>query len=213
MFSPAARITDMHVCPLTTGMVPHVGGPILPPGAPTVLIAGLAAARVSDLAACSGPPDTIVTGAFTCLVAGVPLARLGESCVHGGKIVSGCTTVLVGDNGSANGNPGVATMKAARATARPFVERNCAGKAAVQAHQDSPIHRMGDTRKKAWVELTLADDQGQPVPYERYRVTAPDGTVREGFLDENGLGRVDGIDPGTCKITFPDLDQDAWQPA
>ena len=56
-------------------------------------------------------------------------------------------------------------------------------------------------------------EAGQPVAYERYRVTAPDGTVREGFLNAKGLGRVDGIDPGTCKITFPNLDKDAWEPA
>jgi uncharacterized Zn-binding protein involved in type VI secretion len=96
MGMPAARITDMHLCPMATGPVPHVGGPILPPGAPTVLIGGLPAARVSDLATCVGPPDTIVVGAFTVLIAGLPAARLGDSCAHGGTIVFGYPTVLIG---------------------------------------------------------------------------------------------------------------------
>jgi uncharacterized Zn-binding protein involved in type VI secretion len=96
MGMPAARITDMHLCPMSTGPVPHVGGPILPPGAPTVLIGGLPAARVSDLASFVGPPDVIAVGAFTVLIAGLPAARIGDSCGHGGAIVSGYPTVLVG---------------------------------------------------------------------------------------------------------------------
>jgi uncharacterized Zn-binding protein involved in type VI secretion len=96
MGMPAARITAMHLCPMATGPVPHVGGPILPPGALTVLIGGLPAARVSDLATCVGPPDTIIVGAFTVLIAGLPAARIGDSCAHGGTIVSGYPTVLIG---------------------------------------------------------------------------------------------------------------------
>lgn len=93
---PAARITDMHVCPMLTGPVPHVGGPILPPGAVTVLIGGLPAARVGDLATCVGPPDTIALGSFTVLTMSMPQARIGDLTAHGGNIVLGCFTVLVG---------------------------------------------------------------------------------------------------------------------
>lgn len=68
-------------------------------------------------------------------------------------------------------------------------------------------------KKKSWIEIELVDDKKEPVPGEKYRITLPDGeTVAEGTLDEKGLARVDGIDPGTCKITFPDLDKDAWKP-
>ena len=213
MFAPAARITDMHVCPMVTGLVPHVGGPILPPGHPMTLIAGIPAARLGDMAVCVGPPDVIVTGAFTCLVNGKPLARLGDSCAHGGKIVLGCMTVLVGDSGGGSANPAVAMMMAARAAAKPFVEKNCAAKAALESLKGSPLLKQVDPMKKSWVEVSLVDEAGQPVPYERYRVTAPDGDVREGFLDAKGLGRVGGMDPGTCKITFPNLDKDTWKPA
>jgi uncharacterized Zn-binding protein involved in type VI secretion len=93
---PAARISDMHVCPMVTGIVPHVGGPILPPGAPTVLIGGLPAARVGDMATCVGPPDSIVLGSMTVMISNMPAARLGDMTAHGGSIVLGCFTVLIG---------------------------------------------------------------------------------------------------------------------
>ncbi|WP_299314600.1 PAAR domain-containing protein [uncultured Aquimarina sp.] len=93
---PAARITDMHVCPMVTGVVPHVGGPILPAGEPTVLIGGLPAARVGDMATCVGPPDTIIVGSGTVMIGGMPAARMGDSTGHGGTIVLGLPTVIIG---------------------------------------------------------------------------------------------------------------------
>lgn len=96
MSAPAARITDFHVCPMVTGTVPHVGGPVLPPGAPTVLIGGMPAARLGDMAACTGPPDTIVMGSATVLIEGMPAARMGDSTTHGGTIAAGEFTVLIG---------------------------------------------------------------------------------------------------------------------
>ena len=96
MGMPAARLTDMHVCPMVTGVVPHVGGPIAGPGCPTVLIQGLPAARVGDLATCVGPPDTIVSGSAGVLIGGQPAARMMDPCSHGGMIILGCPTVLVG---------------------------------------------------------------------------------------------------------------------
>jgi len=93
----AARIGDMHTCPMVNpGPVPHVGGPILPAGAPTVLIGGMPAARVGDMAVCVGPPDTIVAGSATVLIGGMPAARMGDSTAHGGVIVLGLPTVLIG---------------------------------------------------------------------------------------------------------------------
>ena len=97
MGAPAARITDMHVCPMVNpGGVPHVGGPLLPAGEPTVLIGGMPAARVGDMATCSGPPDTIIAGSSTVMIGGMPAARLGDSTAHGGTIVAGAPTVLIG---------------------------------------------------------------------------------------------------------------------
>lgn len=86
----------MHVCPLVSGTVPHVGGPVLPAGAPTVLIGGAPAARVGDTCVCTGPPDTIARGSATVLIGGAPAARMGDSTAHGGTIVLGCPTVMIG---------------------------------------------------------------------------------------------------------------------
>jgi uncharacterized Zn-binding protein involved in type VI secretion len=95
MGMPAARLTDMHVCPMVVVLVPHVGGPIVGPGAPTVLIGGLPAARIGDALVCVGPPDAIVTGSTHVLIAGSPAARLGDMTAHGGVIVVGNPTVLI----------------------------------------------------------------------------------------------------------------------
>ena len=96
MGMPAARATDMHVCPMVTGIVPHVGGPILPPCCPTVLTGSLPQARVTDMATCVGPPDVIVLGSFTVLVGSLPAARMLDTTAHGGKIILGLPTVLIG---------------------------------------------------------------------------------------------------------------------
>lgn len=96
---PAARITDMHVCPMVTpGLppIPHVGGPILPPGMPTVLIGGLPAARATDMCTCVGPPDTIAKGSATVMIGGLPAARMGDLTAHGGSIILGMPTVMIG---------------------------------------------------------------------------------------------------------------------
>ena len=95
MGQPAARLGDMHVCPMVTGIVPHVGGPIAL-GCFTVLIGGQPAARVTDMAVCVGPPDMVALGSFTTLIGGMPAARMGDMTEHGGNIVLGCFTVLIG---------------------------------------------------------------------------------------------------------------------
>ncbi|MES2649719.1 MAG: PAAR domain-containing protein [Bacteroidota bacterium] len=91
----AARVGDMHVCPMVTGTVPHVGGPVMPPGCPTVKIGGMAAARLGDMVTCSGPPDTIIAGSATVMIGGMPAARMGDNTAHGGTIILGCPTVNI----------------------------------------------------------------------------------------------------------------------
>ncbi len=96
---PAARLTDMHTCPMQTPApvpIPHVGGPITGPGAPTVLIGGLPAARVGDMLVCVGPPDVIVKGSSSVMISGMPAARMGDSTAHGGQIVLGALNVMIG---------------------------------------------------------------------------------------------------------------------
>ncbi|MBN3582470.1 PAAR domain-containing protein [Algoriphagus aestuarii] len=95
----AARLTDMHTCPMVTPGVPpipHVGGPIVGPGAPTVLIGKLPAAKMGDTLVCVGPPDSIVKGSATVMIEGAPAARMGDTTAHGGSIVLGCPTVMIG---------------------------------------------------------------------------------------------------------------------
>jgi uncharacterized Zn-binding protein involved in type VI secretion len=99
MSQPAARIGDMHICPMVTpGVppVPHVGGPVMGPGMPTVLIGGQPAAVVGDMCTCVGPPDVVVMGSVRVLIGGKPAARMGDSTAHGGTIVIGCPVVLIG---------------------------------------------------------------------------------------------------------------------
>lgn len=93
---PAARVGDMHICPMFDGPKPHVGGPIIPPGCPTVFIGGMPAARVGDMATCTGPPDMIAKGSATVMIGGMPAARMGDMTAHGGSITLGCPTVLIG---------------------------------------------------------------------------------------------------------------------
>lgn len=134
---PAARITDMHVCPMVNGVVPHVGGPIVK-GQPNVLTCMMPQARVTDQCVCVGPPDIIVKGSATVLVGGLPAARMGDNTAHGGVIVIGAPTVLIGDSansggGGAGGGMGVVmpvalsapnlqaeTMIGAHKAAKPF---------------------------------------------------------------------------------------------
>lgn len=99
MGMPAARVSDMHVCPMVTPgtpPIPHVGGPIIPPTSINVLTCKLPQARIADKAICVGPPDILVMCSTTVLVNKMPAARLGDSFAHGGKVVAGAPTVLIG---------------------------------------------------------------------------------------------------------------------
>ena len=112
MGKPAARIGDNHLCPMVTPGVPpipHVGGPITGPGAPTVLIGGMPAAVMGDMCVCTGPPDTIILGSVGVFIGGKPAARMGDQCAHGGAIILGCPTVLIGEAGGGGGG-GIASM-------------------------------------------------------------------------------------------------------
>lgn len=96
---PGARITDLHVCPMVTPAlppIPHVGGPVIGPGVPTVMVGKMVAAVVGDACTCVGPPDSIVKGSATVMIGGKPAARVGDTCAHGGTVVLGCATVMIG---------------------------------------------------------------------------------------------------------------------
>ena len=114
MGMPGARIGDMHVCPaINPGPVPHVGGPVLPACMPTVLVGKIPAARVSDMCTCVGPPDSIVKGSSGVFIGKLPAARVGDNTAHGGVIVAGCVTVLIGETFAGAGKQAAAIMSAA----------------------------------------------------------------------------------------------------
>lgn len=93
-FMPAARVGDMHVCPMISP-APHIGGPVMPPGRPTVLVGGIPAATLGSQLVCVGAPDTIIKGSITVLIGGQPAARLGDLCAHGGVITTGYPGVII----------------------------------------------------------------------------------------------------------------------
>ena len=96
----AARVGDLHACPMVTPgtpPIPHVGGPITGPGVPTVFICGMPAATMGDMCTCVGPPDTIVLGSVGVFIGGKPAARMGDMCAHGGSIMTGAPTVMIGE--------------------------------------------------------------------------------------------------------------------
>ena len=120
---PAARLTDMHTCPMVTPGVPpipHVGGPICGPCSPNVIIGGMPAARVTDMAVCVGPPDSIVKGSPTVMINGLMAARISDMTAHGGVIVVGFPTVIIGEMGM--GGAQGATLAAAAKSGAAFCE-------------------------------------------------------------------------------------------
>lgn len=108
MGRPAARVGDWHMCPMFDGKSPHIGGPVAPPGATKVLIGGMPAATMGDKCICVGPPDTIAQGSSGVFIGGKPAARIFDSSMHGGKIMQGCSSVLIGETGG--GASGLAAM-------------------------------------------------------------------------------------------------------
>jgi uncharacterized Zn-binding protein involved in type VI secretion len=120
---PAARISDMHVCPMVTPGVPpipHVGGPIAA-GFPTVMIGMMPAARVGDMDVCVGPPDTIVLGSMTVMIGNMQAARMLDPTAHGGMIVMGCPTVMIGEVGMGAAGVAAAAFGAAAQSGTPLV--------------------------------------------------------------------------------------------
>jgi uncharacterized Zn-binding protein involved in type VI secretion len=123
MCPPAARISDMHTCPMVNGVVPHVGGPIVK-GQPNVLVGFLPAARIGDQLVCVGPPDVIMKGSPTVLIGNMPAARMGDNTAHGGVIVIGCPTVMIGESGGGGGGGGggIGMGISSRPSASPLTE-------------------------------------------------------------------------------------------
>lgn len=219
MGKPAARVGDMHVCPMQTPAVvpiPHVGGPLLPPGVPTVLIGGMPAAVMGNMATCVGPPDSVVLGSTGVMIGGRPAARMGDMCAHGGTIAIGFPTVLIGET-----MPGAPPVVVVVPKVKPIKEVTAqVGVMQAAAKRGTPFCEIcekakQEAQKKAeektgWVEIEVVDDDGNKIIGEKYEIELPDGSKRKGVTDSKGQIRVENIDDGNCKITFPEIDADEW---
>jgi uncharacterized Zn-binding protein involved in type VI secretion len=190
---PAARLNDNHICPMQTPAVvpiPHVGGPIMGPGVPNVLIEGMPAAVVGDVCICVGPPSTISKGSAGVLIAGRAAARVGDMTAHGGMIAPpGAPTVMIGEMGSGSAKSVVAVAAA--------------------SERDDGSSRSSSTA--SWIEIQMNDRGGFGVANTKFRLESSAGEIIHGVTDGNGLARVEGIEPGSHKITFPDLPPDGWK--
>jgi len=163
---PAARLTDMHTCPMSspaTPPVPHVGGPILPACSTNVLIGYLPAARVTDKCFCVGPPDVIVKGSATVLINNLPAARIGDTTAHGGVIVAGCFTVLIGDSGSgsASGSGGGGASGTGRDAARDLSPVASGGAMSAPARQAQALRKAAQ-KSAPFVEPCDGPDPAPP---------------------------------------------------
>jgi uncharacterized Zn-binding protein involved in type VI secretion len=190
---PAAKLNDMHLCPMQTPAVvpiPHVGGPVLGPGIPTVLFEGQPAIVVGDACICVGPPDFVQNGSSGVTAMGRAVARLGDPTQHGGALMGpGCLTVIVGEIGSAN-------------------TKSLMGLGAEGERDDASSLSEA---KATWIEVQMNDRGGFGVANTKFTLETPEGKVIHGVTDANGLGRVEGIQPGNHKISFPDLPQDGFK--
>lgn len=180
---PAARVTDMHTCPMVTGVVPHVGGPILPPGVPTVLIDFLPAATVTTMATCVGPPDVIVKGSAGVFINFLPAARLGDMTAHGGVIILGSPTCFIGEIGSpspgAAGLGGIVAGLAASGLSNP-VDPNASKYTTANEPTSSKGASSGPVTKKSakggTTEVTVDDAKKKVSITTKMEFCGPDAT-------------------------------------
>ena len=219
MGKPAARLTDMHMCPMVTpGLppIPHVGGPVTGPGCPTVLIGGMPAAVMGDMCVCVGPPDSIVLGSTGVFFGGKPAARMGDQCAHGGSIVLGCATVLIGEtsSGSASGGSGgmagalggafAQKMNGLKNPVKASVMKNILNQQALvnaAASGDGLAPRTDKKDLKA--QFTLVDEATKPVEGTDYEIETSDGQKHKGKTDSSGKTEtITGVTPADCRVTF-----------
>lgn len=222
---PAARLGDMHTCPMVTpGVppVPHVGGPILPPCAPTVLIGNMPAARVTDMATCVGPPDVIAMGSPTVFICNLMAARIGDPTVHGGVIVMGCPTVIIGEVGmgapvvvapSAPGLGGSSNGSSEDPETEPAPANGASAASGPSplpgaASADSPPPPPLTPPEKTWIGLDLRDFDDNPVPNQKFRFVLEKGQVLSGVTDAQGRARIEGVDPDSGRVFITDVPED-----
>ncbi len=202
MGKPAARVGDMHVCPLVNGVVPHVGGPVMPAGVPNVLIGGLPAATLGSLCTCTGPPDVISMGSSGVMIGGRPAARMGDLTAHGGNIVLGCFTVLIGETmagGSGGGAGGSAANQVGAAQAKDNANSQSLKEAAEKGEDNADKTNKEDFKAK----FSLVDESGKAAKDVKYEIRTSDGKVHDGKTNASGeTQNLAGYTTADCSTTF-----------
>ncbi len=197
----------MHVCPMVDGVKPHVGGPVLPAGAVVnVLIEGLPAAVMGTMCTCVGAPDMILMGSAGVLIGGRMAARLGDMTQHGGTIVKGAVTVLIGEVGSGNGAGGAGQGRGedkygnigadqAKDIANRDALKDAAGSGAETAERSD--------KKDFTAQFTLVDETGKGKKDQRYEIRTRDGEIHSGKTDSEGkTAQLSGYTVADCSTTF-----------
>ncbi|MGB4843302.1 MAG: PAAR domain-containing protein [Ferruginibacter sp.] len=203
MSKPAARLSDMHVCPMVTGVVPHVGGPVTGPGCPTVLIGGMPAAVQGDMCTCTGPPDTIMMGSAGVLIGGKPAARMGDMTSHGGSIILGCFTVLIGEAGGGGGGGGgaapVNTSKLGAKSAAAVSNKQSLENAAQEGNDNAERTDKEDFN----AQFTLVDEAENGIADVDYEIETNDGERHTGKTDSSGkTANLSGYTTADCRVSF-----------
>ena len=195
----------MHVCPMVTGIVPHVGGPVVGPGSPTVLIGGMPAAVMGDMCTCTGPPDTIILGSAGVLIGGKPAARMGDMTTHGGSIILGCFTVLIGEAGAGGGGGGGAAApkmdmgKVGAKTAAALANK----KALEQAANDGNDNAERTDQNDFNAQFTLVDEAENGIADVDYEIETNDGERHTGKTDSSGkTANLSGYTTADCRVSF-----------
>lgn len=203
MSQPAARIGDLHVCPMFDGPKPHVGGPVAGPSISNVLIGGMPAATVGDMCTCTGPPDSIMMGSSTVLIGGKPAARLGDTTAHGGTIVLGCFTVMIGSGagGGAGGGGGANDQFDQKGAQQLKQEQN--SESLKESAKNDNAHADRKTKDDYSAQYTLNDHKGKPKAQVPYEIRMNDNTLHRGRTNEAGQTLpIQGYTVGDGVISF-----------
>jgi len=203
MGKPAARLTDLHVCPMVDVLKPHVGGPITGPGSPKVVIGGMPAAVMGDMCTCVGPPDTIMLGSAGVMIGGKPAARMGDITAHGGVISIGLPNVLIGEVGAGAGGSGggsaAAMNKLGAGVMKDVLNKKALTEAAKQGDGLAPRSDKEDMK----AQFSLVDEAGKPIAGVKYEIRTTDGQKYMGKTDSSGkTENITGVTPADCRVVF-----------
>jgi len=221
---PAATLVSPHICPMFNVLVPHIGGMPSPPGNPTVLICGQPAICAGDPLICPGPPNVVAMGSLGVMICGKPAARMFDPTAHGGIILMGMPTVMIGEIGMSMGQL-IALLEAILAGILDVAFQWCEGVTGALSGGVQPPASPAATGAAAggtvgpfqpaplqhhWFKAKVTLQNGDPAQAFAYELKASDGTVRKGFTRPDGMAVEANLPAGSCEFKLTDLDKDSW---